>query len=212
MLYLAKGNFQKMIRWMAGSWMTANQATFLGIVFIILSTLSYYLGLSLDRFRWFLLLVPFFLFMRMAMNALDGMLAREYKTGSARGELWNEGVDVLGDILTYGVLYFVPGGPRSSLVVFLMSIWAAEFFGVLGKGMPGGTRRYENVAAGKPDRAFWMGILAITLFFKPAFMHYVPYYLGVLSLLLFLTCVLRIKAILSAAKGKPYESYTWVGR
>jgi CDP-diacylglycerol---glycerol-3-phosphate 3-phosphatidyltransferase len=212
MLYLQKGNFQKTVRWMAGSWMIPNHATFLGCIFVMLTALSYYIGLSRSNYRWVLLLVPVFLFMRMAMNALDGMLAREYKLGTVSGELWNEGLDVIGDMVCYGIIYFTPGGPKTSLVLYLMLIWAAEFFGVLGKGMPGGARRYENVASGKPDRALWMGLLSLVLFFKPQFINYTAYYLGGLSMLMLLTCAVRIKKILEVAKGKKYESYTWVGR
>ncbi|MCK9614385.1 MAG: CDP-alcohol phosphatidyltransferase family protein [Candidatus Omnitrophica bacterium] len=211
-IYLIKGNFQKIIRWIAGSWMTPNEATLLGIIFIILTALSYYLGFIYANLRFCLLLVPVFLFMRMMMNALDGLLSREYKLASVTGELLNEGVDVIGDIVCYGILYFVPGIPKLSLIIYLMLIWTAEFFGVLGKSMPGGSRRYENVLSGKPDRALWMGALSIILFFKPQLMKYVSYYFICLSVLLVLTCILRIKKILECARGKKYESYTWVGR
>jgi hypothetical protein len=37
MLYLQKGVFQKFVRWLGGRWMTANQATCFGIVFILLT-------------------------------------------------------------------------------------------------------------------------------------------------------------------------------
>jgi len=212
MLYLIKGNFQKIIRFVAGSWMTPNVATLLGIVFVILTALSFYLGFTNEDLHFCLLLVPVFLFLRMMMNALDGLLSREYKLASAAGELLNEGVDVIGDIVCYGILYIVSGMPKLSLVIYLMMIWAAEFFGVLGKSMPGGRRRYENVLSGKPDRALWMGIFAVVLFFRPQLIKYVNYYFLCLSILLALTCILRIRKILECARGKKYESYTWVGK
>jgi CDP-diacylglycerol--glycerol-3-phosphate 3-phosphatidyltransferase len=212
MLYLIKGNFQKTIRWVAGSWMTPNEAALLGVIFVILTASSFYLGFTYEKLHFCLLLVPVFLFMRMMMNALDGLLSREYKLASVAGELLNEGVDVVGDIICYGVLYFVPGVPKFHLIIYLMLIWTAEFFGVLGKSMPGGVRRYENVLSGKPDRALWMGLFSIILFFCPQFMKYAGYYFIGLSGLLALTCILRIKKILTCARGKKYESYTWVGK
>jgi len=212
MLYLIKGNFQKTIRWMAGSWMTPNEAALFGIFFVALTALGFYLGLTYEKLHFCLLLVPVFLFMRMSMNALDGLLSREYKLASAAGELLNEGVDVIGDMFCYGILYFVSGAPKLELIIYLMLIWAAEFFGVLGKSMPGGVRRYENVLSGKPDRALWMGLFSIVLFFNPQFMKYAGYYFIGLSGLLALTCILRIKKILVCARGKKYESYTWVGK
>ncbi len=212
MLYLQKGNFQKVVRWFGGSWMTANQATFFGCIFVVLTALGYYIGLSFNNYRWALLLVPFFLFMRMVMNTLDGMLSREYKTATVAGELWNETLDIVGDTVCYGSLFFVPNSPTFLLAIYLILTWAAEFFGVLGKSMPGGTRRHETFGGGKPDRAVWMGLFAIITFFKPEFIHYLPYYLGAVSVLIGLTCIIRIKKILQAAKGKKYESYTWIGR
>jgi phosphatidylglycerophosphate synthase len=55
------------------------------------------------------------------MNALDGMLAREYQTGSVAGELCNEALDVIGDTICYGVLLFVPLG-RKTLFEILVRI------------------------------------------------------------------------------------------
>jgi CDP-diacylglycerol--glycerol-3-phosphate 3-phosphatidyltransferase len=212
MLYKQKGNFQKVIRWMAGSWMTANMATAAGCLFILLISASLYLGLTADHLRFLLLLAPLFLVLRMAMNALDGMLSREQGTGSVAGEIWNEALDILGDTISYGALYFVPDGPRASLVVFILLAWAAEFFGVLGKGMPGGIRRHETVLGGKPDRAVWIGLLAVILYFRPGFLAWAWAYLSVASVFVGLTSLIRIRKTITAARGKEYKSYTWIGR
>jgi CDP-diacylglycerol--glycerol-3-phosphate 3-phosphatidyltransferase len=192
--------------------MTANMATAGGIVAIVLASSSLYLGAARTGLGWLLLLAPVFLVLRMAMNALDGMLARERGQGTVAGEIWNEALDVVGDNVCYGVLYFVPDGPRVSIVLFLLCIWAAEFFGVLGKSMPGGVRRHEALAGGKPDRAVWMGLMALILYFSPGFLMYIPYYLGALSGLVIFTALLRVRATLKAASGKPYKSFTWIGR
>lgn len=212
MLYLQKGNFQKVTRWIAGTWMTANQATLFGCVFIALASSSFYIGLTSQELRWTLLLVPFSLIMRMMMNALDGMLAREYKTGSVAGEVCNEGLDIIGDNICYGVLLFVPGIAKWPLVLFMLLSWAAEFWGVLGKSMPGGVRRHETFLGGKPDRAVWMGILALILFFNPGFITFTGHYFLVVCFFVFMTSVIRIKKILAEAEGKDYQSYTWIGR
>ena len=212
MLYLQKGNFQKVVRWMAGTWMTANQATFFGTLCIALTTASFYVGLGCEGYHWVLALTPVFLVLRMAMNALDGMLAREYRTGSVAGELFNEGLDIVGDTICYGVLFFVPNIPHLPLTLFLLLTWMAEYFGVLGKSFPGGVRRHETFLGGKPDRAIWMGLLALLLFAYPGLIEHVGTYLLVLSGFVFLTSVVRIRKTLQAAKGKEYQSYTWIGR
>ena len=146
------------------------------------------------------------------MNALDGMLAREYNTGTVAGEIWNEALDVLGDTVCYGVLYFVPGGPRLSVVVLLLTIWAAEFFGVLGKSMPNGVRRHETLLGGKPDRAVWMSGLALILFFWPSFLAHSYVYLGIVSGFVVLTSAIRVRKTIVVARGQDYQSYTWIGR
>lgn len=212
MLYLQKGNFQKLVRWVGGSWMTANQATALGIACILLVSASFYLGLTFTSCRWLLALTPVFLVLRMIMNTLDGMLAREYQTGSVAGELFNEGLDIVGDTVCYGVLLFVPGIPQLPLILFLLLTWMAEYFGVLGKSFPGGVRRHETFFGGKPDRAIWMGLMALLLFFFPGFTPYAGAYLLLASCFVFLTSVVRIRKILQAAAGKEYQSYTWIGR
>lgn len=212
MLYLQKGNFQKVVRWIAGSWMTANMATLFGCVFIVLVAASYYTGLTYVNYRWLLLLVPVFIFFRLVMNTLDGMLSREYKTATVAGELWNETLDIVGDTICYGSIYFAPNSPHLAVTVFIILTWAAEYFGVLGKSMPGGRRRHETVGGGKPDRAFWMGLLAFITFFVPSFFNYSAYYISAVSVLVALTCAIRIKKTLQAAEGQKYESFTWIGR
>ncbi|KPL05807.1 hypothetical protein AMJ71_10865 [candidate division TA06 bacterium SM1_40] len=197
---------------MAGSWMTANQATYFGVAFILLAALGLYVGLSYEHLGWVLLLVPLFLVMRLAMNTLDGMLSREYNTATPAGEVWNESLDIGGDTICYGVLFFVPDGPALSLTIFLILIWAAEFYGVLGKSLPGGVRRHESLGGGKPDRAVWVGLFAIIAFFNHDFIHYLPHYLAGVSILVGLTCIRRIAKILEVARGEEYKSYTWIGR
>lgn len=212
MLYLQKGNFQKITRWMGGSWMSANQASALGFVFVLLISASFYAGLSFTGWRWLLLCIPVFLFMRMAMNTLDGLLAREYGTGSVAGEICNEALDIVGDTLAYGSLLFIPNAPSLHITLFLVLTWMAEYVGVLGKGLPGGIRRHETVLGGKPDRAMWLGLLALLLFFLPQMQQYIGGYLLLVSFFVFITSVVRIRKILQEAKGKAYESYTWIGK
>jgi len=212
MLYTQKGNFQKLCRWIGGSWMTANQATTLGILFILLASASFYIGLTYEGVRWVLLLVPVFLLLRMAMNTLDGMLSREYGTATVTGELWNETLDIVGDTICYGSLLFIPNSPRLALTLFLVLTWAAEFFGVLGKSMPSGIRRHETFLGGKPDRAVWMSLLAFGLFVAPWIESYLGYCILGVSFFVLLTCVIRVRMILKGAKDKPYESYTWIGK
>ena len=212
MLYKQKGNFQKIVRWLAGSWMTANMATVFGFCFIIFISACFYSGLSLPGARFVLLFIPVFLIFRMGMNALDGMLAREYGTASVTGEIWNEALDIIGDTVAYGSLYFVENGPKTAIFLFLILSWCAEFFGVLGKSLPNGVRRHEALLGGKPDRAIWMGLLSILLFIFPSFLRFSQFYIYGISVFVLVTIFLRIRKIITESKNQEYESYTWIGR
>lgn len=53
-----------------------------------------------------LLLLPIVLFIRMALNALDGMLARECNQQTRLGAILNETGDVISDIALYLPFYF----------------------------------------------------------------------------------------------------------
>jgi CDP-diacylglycerol---glycerol-3-phosphate 3-phosphatidyltransferase len=212
MLYLQKGKFQNVVRFIAGDWMTANQATLLGVVFIIATAFSLYAGLVVESLRFLLLFVPVFLIARLAMNTLDGLLSREKNTATVKGEILNETLDVMGDTICYGVLLFVPSISYKIVTLFLILIWAAEFYGVLGRGMPGGVRRHETYGGGKPDRGFLIGLGSVLLFIFPEFINYFSFYLAFICILVAITSIVRIKKIIFSAKGKKYESFTWIGK
>ena len=74
--------------------------------------LSFATGLAIFHFRSMrvLLLLPAVLFLRMALNAIDGMLAREHNQKSALGAILNELGDVFSDPL------FICRWPLSSWV------------------------------------------------------------------------------------------------
>ncbi len=212
MLYRLKAQFQKLAALLGQSWLTANQASGLGALAAVAYAAAFYLGLARPGWRALLLTVPLLGLLRMIMNALDGMLARAQGTASPAGEIANELLDVGGDTVMYGGLYFVPGGPDVSLVIFLLLCWAGEFVSVLGKSLPGGFRRQESVLGGKPERAVWFGILALVLYFNPGFLGHLPAFLWGLNTLVLFTILARVRAALRDSRGTPYQSTTLYGK
>lgn len=198
-----------MVAFLGASGLTANGATAGGWLAVFAYAWALHAGLS--GARLVLWLVPGLALVRLAFNALDGMLARAQGTATAAGELWNEAGDILGDTICYGVLFFVPGAPSLSLTFFLVATWAAEFFGVLGKSLPGGTRRHESLGGGKPERAIWISLFALFCSFNPAAVSFLPAYLVAVGILVSLTAAWRARKSLKAAAGKPYHSYTAFG-
>jgi CDP-diacylglycerol--glycerol-3-phosphate 3-phosphatidyltransferase len=108
-----------------------------------------------------LLLLCTFLPLRMALNAVDGMLAREHGMCSTAGAMLNEMGDVLSDAVLYLPLALLAGISGMWVVLFTLTGILAETAGILGACI-GGTRRYDG-PMGKSDRAFIIGTLALAL-------------------------------------------------
>jgi CDP-diacylglycerol--glycerol-3-phosphate 3-phosphatidyltransferase len=137
---------------------TANQVT---IGALLLSIVAGFLIAAAPDAKLPLLLLPIALFIRMALNAIDGMLAREHGQSTRLGALLNEIGDVLSDAALYLPLALVPGVPAWPIVIAVVLAVIAEFSGVLG-AVAGGQRRYDG-PMGKSDRAFAFGVLAFSL-------------------------------------------------
>src|SRR5262245_44859139 len=112
-----------------------------------------------DRRPFFLLLLPIWLFIRMALNAIDGMMARELNLSSHLGAILNELGDAISDLGLYLPLAFVYEPARWPVVAFSIGAVLTEFSGVLGRAL-GPTRRYDG-PMGKSDRAFVVGALGL---------------------------------------------------
>ena len=87
-----QGLLRPIVRSLAANGVTANQVTLAAMV------LSLATGIAIAReanAHRVLLLLPVVLFARMALNAMDGMLAREFNQKSALGAILNE----LGDLI-----------------------------------------------------------------------------------------------------------------
>src|SRR5206468_692996 len=89
------------------------------------------------------LLVPAWMLLRMAMNAIDGMLAREFGQQSRLGAYLNELCDAVSDAALYAPFALLPPfGPGPVGLVVVLAI-LSEYAGVLGVAA-GGTRRYDG--------------------------------------------------------------------
>jgi CDP-diacylglycerol--glycerol-3-phosphate 3-phosphatidyltransferase len=113
---------------------------------------------GIDR-RIVFAVIPAWLFARMALNAIDGMLAREHGQKSKLGALINELGDVVSDAALYLPLAIVPGFSPALVAASVVLAAASELAGVLGQTI-GASRRYDG-PMGKSDRAFAFGLLAL---------------------------------------------------
>ena len=161
-IYDLKPAFQGLLRRpanaLAAAGVTANQVTLLAL---LLSAATGALLLAWPTRRWVLALVPAVLFLRMALNAIDGMLAREHGMKSKLGAVLNELGDVVSDAALYLPFAFVPGVPAGWVVLVVLVGILGEMAGVVAVQV-GAPRRYDG-PFGKSDRAFLFGLLALLL-------------------------------------------------
>lgn len=195
-IYDLKPRFQAVLRpltrRLAGAGVTANQVT----VFAALLSVAAGLALCLRPMaRWPLLLIPAVLFARMALNAIDGMLAREHGQKSRLGAVLNELGDVVADAALYLPLAAVPGVSPPLVVAIVLLAVIAEMAGVVGVQI-GASRRYDG-PMGKSDRAFVFGLLALLLGLGVAPGMWVTALLAVVALLAALTIVNRSRRALA---------------
>ncbi len=150
--------------------------------------------------RALFLLIPVWLLLRMALNAIDGMLAREFGQKSLLGAYLNELTDVVSDAALYLPFAFVaPFSPLwVGLVVFLAVL--SEFTGALGP-MIGASRQYAG-PMGKSDRAFVFGGLGLWIGTGTALPAWLIWAMPLLVLLLCLTIVNRIRAGILESQSK----------
>lgn len=81
---------------------------------------------------WPLLLLPVTLFARMALNAIDGIMAKEHGLATPSGAILNEIADVVADAALYLPFAFIPGINASLVVVVVIAGIIAEMTGALG--------------------------------------------------------------------------------
>jgi CDP-diacylglycerol--glycerol-3-phosphate 3-phosphatidyltransferase len=161
-VYDLKPKFQTLLRplctALARAGITANQIT------ISAAVLSMALGAAIWATcgaNWALWLVPVVLFVRMALNAIDGMLAREFNQKSALGAVLNELGDVISDTALYLPFALIPGVDASLVALVVAIAVMTELAGVVAVQI-GAPRRYDG-PFGKSDRAVFFGALAVAL-------------------------------------------------
>ena len=137
------------------------------------------------------LLLPIWLLLRMALNAIDGMLAREFAQSSTLGAYLNELSDVVSDAVLYlpFALLGENGLALAILVVFLANV--AEMTSVLALANSG-TRRNDG-PLGKSDRALVFGVLGLLVGSGVAPDPWLAWALAFVAILLLLTIANRMR-------------------
>ena len=131
-VYKLKPKFQQLLHpllvWLHQKKVTANLITVVAIVF------SFCIGVlfwEASAVPFFFLALPIGLLIRMILNALDGMMAREFGQTSRLGELLNELGDVISDVFIFFPLLKYHPESLYLIVVFIVLSVLNEFAGIL---------------------------------------------------------------------------------
>lgn len=194
-IYDLKPRFQQLLRPLVGTLHRAGISANAVTVSACIASLAYGAWMLAQSPLPFLLL-PLFMLVRMALNAIDGMLARDFNQQSRLGAVLNEAGDVVSDVCLYAPFALLAGVNSGivALVVFLSIL--TEFVGVLGQVIGGG-RRYDG-PMGKSDRAFVFGALGLLIGARVPFLPCLNPVLLIASALLAWTVVNRARQALKA--------------
>lgn len=170
-LYALKPRFQALLRPLVrrlfALGVTANQVTLATCAISVALGVGLYLQFAArppvegDPRLGLFLCLPLWWFLRMALNAVDGMLAREFGQQSRLGAYLNELTDVIADAALVAPFALVTPFAPVWVATFAVLAGLSEFAGALGVGI-GGERRYDG-PMGKSDRALVLGALALWL-------------------------------------------------
>ena len=200
-IYDLKPRFQAVLRpiaaWLVGAGVSANAVTLAAL----LLSLAHGAWLALmPGSAWPLLLLPVTLFVRMALNAIDGIMAKEHGQASPSGAVLNELSDVIADAALYLPFALIVGLDARLIVLVVAVSLIAEMAGALGP-MLGAKRNYAG-PLGKSDRALALGLLAVLLGagLQPGLWS--ALYLWLLLALAIATVINRARQIVAEAKGR----------
>ncbi len=172
-LYQLKSQFQDQLRPLSDTLVhygfTANQVT-ISAVFLSMGT-AYIISKPAQHQPTLWLLLPTSLFARMAMNAIDGMMAREHGQASKLGGVLNEAGDIIADTALLASLTpymdFIALNTDKALANqhhirrFVLLSMSTEVLGIVSDACF--AVRANQGPLGKSDRAFVLGVIGAVM-------------------------------------------------
>jgi CDP-diacylglycerol---glycerol-3-phosphate 3-phosphatidyltransferase len=156
-IYQLKPASQNLLRpivpWLAKMGVTPNQVTIFTICLAICYDMLMFWNDSM------LILLPPLMLVRVTLNVIDGMLAREHQMKSTLGGILNELSDVIFDAAIYLPFGLLPGVSGYLVAILVVLSIISEMAGVLGLTV-GGQRQYDGPMF-KTDRGVMFSIIAI---------------------------------------------------
>lgn len=190
-MYEIKPKFQQLLMpivdWMRKIGMTPNQVTILALLLSIIT------GIILSIFhdnKWIFILMPIVMFVRMALNAIDSVMAKKYQMKSHLGLLLNELGDVISDLFLFIPFVFIAEDHGIGIILFVSLSIISEMAGVTVQVI-GSSRRYDG-PMGKSDRAFIVGFISFLIFVHLNIIPYLHFVFYICSILMLINIYNRI--------------------
>ncbi|MEE3078286.1 MAG: CDP-alcohol phosphatidyltransferase family protein [Bdellovibrionota bacterium] len=197
-IYDLKPAFQNLlrpiVRFLNKTGVTPNQVTLMTCLLSIFYSVAIYKELH----HLFIMFLPLFFFIRMALNAIDGMLAKEHDMMTPRGAMLNEITDVVSDTFLYLSLSVFSVIDNQNIVFFSFIAIFTEVSGLSSLHI-GSARRFDG-PFGKSDRAFFISVLALLITFTSIEKQIYDYLFYVSFVLLGMTVVNRMNKAIKALK------------
>jgi alpha-beta hydrolase superfamily lysophospholipase/phosphatidylglycerophosphate synthase len=203
-VYDLKPRFQEMLRpivpHLAEAGVSANAVT---VAALAISILTGGVLLAYPEPQLFALL-PLCMCARMALNAVDGMLAREHGRETKLGAYLNELSDVVSDAALYLPFTQVApfGWPGIGAVIFLSAL--SEMTGVMGQALGSG-RRYDG-PMGKSDRALVFGALGLWFFAIGSLPGWATWIMPLVAAAIAINIVNRVRSGLAPVQSLPHPA------
>lgn len=163
--YSLKPRFQHSLRhirdWIVKNKFSPNQITLFTCLLCIVYSIFIVWPITS---KLFLIFLPIFLLVRMALNALDGMVATHTNNTTKLGVILNEVCDVISDLALFAAFLSVLNNDIPLWLVLMFASIMIEFVS-LAVFQANGIRPLSG-PFGKSDRAVYLGLLALLIVFQ----------------------------------------------
>jgi len=194
-IYSIKPKFQKFLNPVKNIFVKLRvHPTTINILALLISLVGGLLIYYSSKNIWLLAYIPVIAFVRTALNALDGMVARELKVKNQKfGEVLNEFIDRVSDTAFFLGLAFAVYVNAVLALGALACVLLVSYIGIVGKAA-GGSRQYVGLM-GKADRMFWLSVacVAILIFGNLEIMNWFLWFVIIFSIITIFMRFLAIK-------------------
>lgn len=191
--YLLKDKFQKLLMPLMYAAVKLKLSANTITITSFLVSLIYVAALGFYGTTEALIVLPLVLFIKVALNALDGMVARFTHSISPAGSALNDICDVMSDVLLFSAVFVMVTENLFLWFALVILIFVIEYSALVVLSIT--HQRPTDGPFGKSDRAIFLGFIALAIAVGDASPSFIIFSLGVAILLAIITLYNRLKRI-----------------